>query len=479
MAKTGCHCGVGLWNGYGPGGVNWDIFPRWQAEEAIKLHPEYGITDVSDYIAEKYDNGEWPDLWLCRRCRRIQIWDQNDKYVCYRKDPFSREITTDELFRMEEWLAYSDWDLEDDRTVAEALIHPFRPHRYFLSPDKQKIYVLNTDLEEIEFVYQEEDKELENGLWRNEHGLYEHKYRLENGYKTFVGSFYLNGEEVKETFRNGYLSDAVYGAVIGDALGVPFEFKERGSFKCTGMVGYGTHNQPAGTWSDDSSLILATCKSIQENNRKIVIEDIRRKFKEWLFEGKFSPFGKVFDVGNATRTAIITGQSQDNEYSNGNGSLMRILPLAFIECSDDDVRRVSAITHGHWISTEACVIFINIFKDCLTGRGIGKGKWIEEVVHDLKLDSPFDRLCRIDELSEDEISSSGYVVSTLEAALWCVLTSDSYTKCLLKAVNLGNDTDTVAAVAGALGSLKFSFHELPDPWINEIKNNDLIQDCLF
>lgn len=479
MVKTGCHCGVGLWNGYGPGGVNWDIFPRWQAEEAIKLHPEYGITEVSDYIAEKYDNGEWPDLWLCRRCRRIQIWDPNDKYVCYRKDPFSGEITTDELSRMEEWLAYSDWDLEDDRTVAEALIHPFRPHRYFLSPDKQKIYVLNTDLEEIEFVYQEEVKELENDLWRNEHGIYKHEYRLENGCKRFVGSYYLDGCEVESKRRNGDLSDAVYGAVIGDALGVPFEFKERGSFQCTGMTGFGTHNQPAGTWSDDSSLILATCKSIQENNGRIVIEDIRQKFKEWLFEGKFSPFGKVFDVGNATRTAIITGQSQDSEYSNGNGSLMRILPLAFIDCSDDDVRRVSAITHGHWISTEACVIFVRIFKDCLTGRGIGKGKWIEEVVHDLKRDPPFDRLCRIDELPEEEIRSSGYVVSTLEAALWCVLTSDSYTDCLLKAVNLGNDTDTVAAVAGALGSLKFSFHGLPDPWVNEIKNNDLIQDCLF
>ena len=94
---------------------------------------------------------------------------------------------------------------------------------------------------------------------------------------------------------------------------------------------------------------------------------------------KVSPFGKVFDVGNATRTAIITGQSQDNEYSNGNGSLMRILPLAFIDCSENDVRRVSAITHGHWISTEACVIFVRIFKECLTGRGIGKGKWIEEL----------------------------------------------------------------------------------------------------
>ena len=85
----------------------------------------------------------------------------------------------------------------------------------------------------------------------------------------------------------------------------------------------------------------------------------------------------------------------------------------------------------------------------------------------------------IDELSEDEINSGGYVVSTLEAALWCVLTSKDYCECLLKAVNLGGDTDTTACVAGALGSLRFSFNELPDSWVNEIKNKDLIQDCLF
>ena len=479
MAKTGCACGVGLWNGYGPGGVNWDIYPRWQAEEAIQQHPDYGIMDVSDYIADKYNNGDWPDLWLCRRCRRIQIWKLDGKYISYKKVPFSNDLSVEDIFAMEEWLAYSDWDLEEERTLADALSHPFRPHRYFLSPDCTRIYVLNTELDEIEFVYQEEVKELEDELWRNEHGLYKHKYQLENGYKKFVGSFYLDGNEVEYKRRNGDLSDAVYGAVIGDALGVPFEFNERDSFQCTGMTGYGTHNQPAGTWSDDSSLILATCKSIQENEGKINIEDIRKKFKEWLFEGKFSPFGKVFDVGNATRTAIITGQSQDSEYANGNGSLMRILPLAFIDCSDDEVRRVSAITHGHWISTEACVIFVNIIRGCMKGWNNGTHRGIEEIVHDLNLEPPFDRLTRIDELPRSEIRSSGYVVSTLEAALWCVLTSKSYTECLLKAVNLGDDTDTVAAVAGGLGSVKFSFHELPDPWVNEIKNNDLIQDCLF
>ena len=276
-----------------------------------------------------------------------------------------------------------------------------------------------------------------------------------------------------------YLRDAVYGAVIGDALGGPYEFMDRGTFECKGMTGYGTHNQPAGTWSDDSSLLLATCKSIKENNGKINIDDIKKKFREWLYEGKFSPFGEVFDVGNATSKAIVTGESQDNEYSNGNGSLMRILPVAFTDCTEDEVRAVSAVTHGHWISTEACVIFVDIFRECLKDRNLGRGKDIAEVVHALNLPEPFDRLHRIDELSEDEINSGGYVVSTLEAALWCVLTSKDYCECLLKAVNLGGDTDTTACVAGALGSLRFSFNELPDSWVNEIKNKDLIQDCLF
>ena len=158
---------------------------------------------------------------------------------------------------------------------------------------------------------------------------------------------------------------------------------------------------------------------------------------------------------------------------------MRILPLAFVDCSDDDIRRVSAITHGHWISTEACVIYVNIMKECQRGWNDGTHRWIEDIVHDLRLPEPFDRLHRIDELPESEIKSGDYVVSTLEAALWCVLTSKSYTECLLKAVNLGDDTDTTATIAGALGSFKFSFHELPDPWVNEIKNNDLIQACLF
>ena len=115
------------------------------------------------------------------------------------------------------------------------------------------------------------------------------------------------------------LFQAVFGSAIGDALGVPFEFQERGSFECKGMIGYGTHDQPEGTWSDDTSMTLATLKSIKENNGRIVIDDIRNNFLLWLNEGKFTPDGTVFDVGIATRKALRSGIPQTSEYSNGNG----------------------------------------------------------------------------------------------------------------------------------------------------------------
>ena len=99
-----------------------------------------------------------------------------------------------------------------------------------------------------------------------------------NGY----GPGGINGEPVQDEHRNSFLSDAVYGFVLGDALGVPYEFKQRGSFNCEGMTGYGTHNQPPGTWSDDSSLMLATCRSIKDNNLSINLEDLKNKFLSWL-----------------------------------------------------------------------------------------------------------------------------------------------------------------------------------------------------
>jgi len=276
---------------------------------------------------------------------------------------------------------------------------------------------------------------------------------------------------------------AVFGLAIGDALGVPYEFEKRGTFKCKEMTGGGTHDQPVGTWSDDTSMTLATLKSIKDNNGKINIEDIHNNFLLWINESKFTANGDVFDIGHATLKALTSGVPQQGEYSNGNGSLMRVLPLAFTDCTDDEIRKVSAITHSHWISQEACVIYVHVAKRLLAGEDI------HDIIPTLVYDKPFDRLSYIDKLDISEIRSTGYVVDTLEAALWAVShvekTGEHSTKSklfdedVLDAVNLGDDTDTVGAVAGGLagiiyGMITYTHRE----WFDLLRNKEGILDCL-
>lgn len=122
--------------------------------------------------------------------------------------------------------------------------------------------------------------------------------------------------------------DCIYGQAVGDALGVPFEFRGRDTFECTGMVGFGTHGQPAGTWSDDTSMALAICDSYRELGC-IDTDDIRTRFLAWYRDGAYTCDG-LFDIGNATARALIAGHGLSGERDNGNGSLMRTVPLAFL-----------------------------------------------------------------------------------------------------------------------------------------------------
>jgi ADP-ribosylglycohydrolase len=125
-------------------------------------------------------------------------------------------------------------------------------------------------------------------------------------------------------------------------LGVPYEFLPRGSFECAGIVGRGSHNQPAGTWSDDTSMALATCDSIRATGR-VDACDMRERFVRWYREGAYTVSG-LFDTGGTIAEALCTRRGRSGERDNGNGSLMRILPLAFTDASDDEARVVSAIT---------------------------------------------------------------------------------------------------------------------------------------
>ena len=130
----------------------------------------------------------------------------------------------------------------------------------------------------------------------------------------------------------------IYGEAIGDALGVPYEFRERGTFTCTGMVGGGAHRQPAGTYSDDTALMLATLDSLLSCDGTVNEDDMRVRFLAWLDDGKYSADGTVFDVGGATQRALRAGHGMSGERDNGNGSLMRIVPCALFDLSDSDIR---------------------------------------------------------------------------------------------------------------------------------------------
>ncbi len=279
----------------------------------------------------------------------------------------------------------------------------------------------------------------------------------------------------------GKVYDGIMGLVVGDALGVPVEFKKRDTFKVTDMIGYGTYNQPPGTWSDDSSLTLATLESIARIGG-IDLDDIMGNFYDWYYKGNFTPYGKVFDIGSGTKRALNRFQSGveplkcggRTRIDNGNGSLMRILPLAFIPCSMKDIDNVSSLTHAHDISKRACRLYISIAEQLLKGSTIREalsetGVFVKE----------FSRIPEIWKLGRDEIRSSGYVVDTLEAALWCVYHTDTYRGCVLAAVNLGEDTDTVAAVAGGLAGIIYGCggeSGIPDEWIAQIARKDYIFD---
>lgn len=255
------------------------------------------------------------------------------------------------------------------------------------------------------------------------------------------------------------LRDCVYGQAVGDALGVPYEFNARDTFVCTGMAGYGTHHKPAGTWSDDTSMMLATCDSIRKLGR-IDTTDIRRRFERWYYDGAYTVDG-LFDVGGCTAQAIRSGRGQAGEYDNGNGSLMRILPLCFTSATDDEVRAVSAITHAHRVSCDCCVNMVHRARRLIAGE------------------MPIDVADNLLGVPRDEIRSSGFVCDTHRAALWCLVNTRSYAECVLAAVNLGDDTDTTAAIAGGLAGIVYGIESIPSNWMDTLLGKDIIEACLF
>ena len=295
----------------------------------------------------------------------------------------------------------------------------------------------------------------------------------------FGERFFVENDEGDKTLKGNSmrtLRDAVYAVAVGDALGVPVQFRERDTFHVDIMTGYGTDNKPPGTWSDDTSLTLATCMSIKESGG-VDISLMRTYFLKWYEKGEFTPFGEAFDVGATTRQALETGVGLTDIRSNGNGSLMRIVPLAFLpRISKKDIEAVSAITHGHRIAKDACIIYVTIAQALL------QGATLPEAIHEGMKGNKnplFEHLPEVGMRKREEIKSTGYVVDTLYASIWSLLQTDNLKDALLTAVNLGDDSDTTAAVTGGLGGILYGCESIPSEWLNKLKRKDIIENCLF
>ena len=295
----------------------------------------------------------------------------------------------------------------------------------------------------------------------------------------------------------------LWGSVIGDALGVPVEFsprERRGEDPVKDMRGFGQYNQPPGSWSDDSSMLLCTVEALCD--KEYNAELLAKLFLAWRDNGYMTPHGNCFDIGIATSKALSRYKNGvpaekaggTDEVDNGNGSLMRILPVAlrYSEVPMPEMlfmaHEISAITHRHPRSQMACGLYCCMAKGLLNNMTPLQAYryMIEQGQHfynsaPFNIEFPhFSRILtgELTDLPITDIKSKGYVIYTLEASIWCLLNSKSFDEAVLKAVNLGDDTDTNGAVTGGLAGIYYGISSVPQQWINDIVCNDDIEKLL-
>lgn len=277
---------------------------------------------------------------------------------------------------------------------------------------------------------------------------------------------------------------ALAGLACGDAVGTTVEFSPRGSFApVTDMTGHGPFNLKAGQWTDDTSMALCLAESLVEK-QGFDARDQMARYLNWWQWGYLSATGTCFDIGNTVRDALArfrdTGEPWSGDtspYSAGNGSLMRLAPVAlFAYPTPERLPELAALssrtTHGAPEAVECCQLFALLLYRCLRGdtketlmKGLANKNWQETKIK---------TLARGDFLQAgyDDIIGSGYCVQSLEAALWCFFHTDNYRDAILAATNLGDDADTTAAIAGQIAGAFYGASGIPDEWIDKLAMRD-------
>lgn len=301
--------------------------------------------------------------------------------------------------------------------------------------------------------------------------------------------------------RTSRLRGGLYGLLLGDALGVPYEFHSAASLShlrpdeidMTPPPGFARahHGVPPGTWSDDGAQALALLDALRRD-RTLDLATLAGNLQDWFQRGAFTPDGQVFDVGLQTRRALqqlAAGATParagpDGERDNGNGSLMRCLPVVLVAASHDEAialaRKQSLVTHGHVRAQLCCALY------ALTGREMLDGLSAADAVRAAE-DALLARCGGSDEEAElkivldgrfDAPQGSGYVVDSFWSAIHCLLSTQGFEACMRRAVQLGNDTDTTAAIAGGLAGLLHGEPGLPARWLDALHGKPLVEALL-
>ena len=293
---------------------------------------------------------------------------------------------------------------------------------------------------------------------------------------------------ISDTWRDRLLG-SLLGLAVGDALGTAVEFQARDSFPpVTDMVGGGVFDLAPGQWTDDTSMALCIAASLTETGAYDPRDQLAR-FVRWYRDGYLSSTGRCFDIGNQTRAALeefeVTGEPYREAaggMSAGNGSLMRLAPVAMAFCDDPDAAGQfsadsSRTTHPAVECVEACGVYGRLIAAAVGGASRTElyvlAADLAEQVTSPDLATILRGSYRVKE--RDEISSSGYVLHSLEAALWAFATTDDFLEGALLAVNLGDDADTVGAIHGQLAGALYGRSGIPESWRNRLHDIEMIE----
>jgi ADP-ribosylglycohydrolase len=286
---------------------------------------------------------------------------------------------------------------------------------------------------------------------------------------------------------------ALLGLAAGDALGTTVEFQHPGTFEpLTDIIGGGPFNLEPGQWTDDTSMALCLAESLIERGGFDALDQMQR-YVRWYRHGHHSSTGKCFDIGNTVREALHRFEETGNPWagstdprSAGNGSLMRLAPIP-LRFSDDPELAItraaesSRTTHGTREAVDACRYYCGLIVGALEGRskddlltpmftpapGLWDGEPLAPKIEDVARGSFLRN-------GPPDIRGTGYVVQSMEAALWAFARSTSFRQGALLAVNLGDDADTTGAIYGQLAGAFYGAASIPSEWISRLTALDTL-----